>query len=586
MILNELVKFYEREIANGNQEFAPIGLERKEVGFAIVIDEDGNFVCIEDIRSGDKKPRGRDCLVPQGSTRTVGVKAQLLWDNLGYVLGYDESAEEKKQERTRKEHSAFKERVALLVDGGVDDPSIKCVNRFLQSFDISDVKKDQLWSELTKYKGNISFRLQGHTELACESKAAHQAATNNQSKSSDSILCMVTGQRDELARLHTLIKGVFGAQSSGAALVSFNASAFQSFNKDQGANAPVGQYAATAYTTALNNLLSQKSRQRFQLGETAVVFWCDQKHQAESLFFDLFGEHPKEDMSKYSEAIKVLYSAPQTGVLPLEDDRSSFCVLGIGPNAARLSVRFWHKTNVASLTTSIKNYFHDLKICRPSWALERPTLMSLLLGTALLHQRKNIEPQLPSAILKAILADSPFPHSLLSSVIRRIRAERIITYERASLIKGYLNRLPSSSKGGNQDMTTDLDDTNTNVGYRLGRLFAVLEKVQMEALGDVNASIRDRYYAGASASPVTCFPILMRVKNHHLSKLTNKGRAVNLEKLIAQIIVPIKDFPPHLNLADQGRFAIGYYHQRQKFFLKAEGNTTDSVIEEESNDKQ
>jgi CRISPR-associated protein Csd1 len=199
-------------------------------------------------------------------------------------------------------------------------------------------------------------------------------------------------------------------------------------------------------------------------------------------------------------------------------------------------------------------------------------------STALRNERENIAPALPAYVLKAILDGTPFPITLASAVVRRIRAEQNVTYYRAALLKAFLNRQSRTASGKKEDeMTIALDESNTNVGYNLGRLFAVLEKIQAEALGDINASIRDRYYASASATPVTSFPILMRLKNHHLSKLTNKGRAVNLEKRIRSIIERISDFPAHLSLADQGRFAIGYYHQQQSFYDKSEAQVAPSV---------
>ena len=118
-----------------------------------------------------------------------------------------------------------------------------------------------------------------------------------------------------------------------------------------------------------------------------------------------------------------------------------------------------------------------------------------------------------------------------------------------------------------------LDVTNTNPGYRLGRLFAVLEKIQEEASPGINATIRDRFYGSASGTPVAAFPHLMKLKNHHLAKLENRGRAVNLEKIVGEIMDGLDDFPTHLSLQDQGRFAVGYYHQRQDFFKKNETTT-------------
>jgi CRISPR-associated protein Csd1 len=570
MILQELVRYYERQAANPDSQIAPIGLEWKEISFAIVIDRTGNFQDIEDLRTGDKKPRGRAFLVPQAVKRTVKIEAQLLWDNLGYVLGYDDGD----SERAAKEHEAFAIRTQAFAADCPNDMDLTAVCSFLSSNSIKIMQSHKKWQDLVDSKGNISFRLVGEQQLVCDKPALQKAAQEIfLSGDSSTICCLATGQQDKLKRLHDSIKGVYGAQSSGASIVSFNRDAFRSFNKEQGANAPVGVYAATAYTTALNSLLDRQSRQRLQLGETSVIFWCEKSHKIESLLFDLFGEPPKDDPSLHTQAVGTLYKARETGVLPFEDDQTKFFVLGLGPNAARIAIRFWHSAPISAIAKNIRQYFSDVDIVRPKWAAARPTLMSLLRSTALRNERENITPSLPAYVLKAILDGTPFPITVASAVIRRIRAEQNVTYYRAALLKAFLNRQSRAASGKEEDeMTLALDESNRNVGYNLGRLFAALEKIQAEALGDINASIRDRYYASASATPVTSFPILMRLKNHHLSKLTNKGRAVNLEKRVRSIVERISDFPAHLSLADQGRFAIGYYHQQQSFFDKTEAH--------------
>jgi CRISPR-associated protein Csd1 len=575
MILQELVRYYERQAANPDSQIAPIGLEWKEISFAIVIDHAGNFQDLEDLRTGDKKPRGRAFLVPQAIKRSNNIEAQLLWDNLGYVLGYDDGD----AIRASKEHEAFVNRTRAFAIDCPDDIDLKAVCSFLSQNSIKLLEAHLKWRDLVDSKGNISFRLVGEQRLVCEKptlqKAAQQAFL---SADSSSICCLATGKKDKLKRLHDSIKGVYGGQTSGASIVSFNENAFRSFNKEQGANAPVGVYAATAYTTALNSLLDRQSRQRIQLGETSVIFWCEKSHEIESLLFDLFGEPPKDNPTLHTDAVAALYKSPQTGVMAFEDDKTNFFILGLGPNAARIAIRFWYSAPVSAIAKNIRQYFSDVDIAKPKWVSGHPTLMSLLRSTALRSERENIAPTLPTYVLQSILDGTPFPITLASSVVRRIRAEQNVTYHRAAILKAFLNRQSRTASGKKEDeMAVALDESNTNVGYNLGRLFAVLEKIQAEALGDINASIRDRYYASASATPVTSFPILMRLKNHHLAKLTNKGRAVNLEKRISSVIERISDFPAHLSLADQGRFAIGYYHQQQSFFEKTEAHVAPSV---------
>jgi CRISPR-associated protein Csd1 len=574
MILQELVRYYERQAENPEPQIAPIGLGWQEISFAIVIDKDGNFVDIEDLRPGDQKSKGRACLVPQARKRSSNIEPQLLWDNLGYVLGCDK----KKPAKVHEKHQAFKARIQSFALNCGTNESVSATRKFLETLVLGALQCHPKWEEMESSIGNISFRLEGEQQLVCESPAVHKIAQAEfYPNETPMICCLATGKEDKLMRIHDSIKGVFGkgAQTSGASIVSFNEPAFRSFNKEQGANSPVGIYAATAYTTALNGLLDGHSRQRLQLGETSVVFWCDKSHEVESLLFDLFEEAPKDNPALHTEAVRTLYKSPHTGAMPFDNDQTRFFVLGLGPNAARIAIRFWHASTVAAVASHIRQYFSDVDIVRPKWAPEHPTLISLLLSSALRCERKNIQPSLPSAVLNSILDGTPFPTTLALAVLGRIRAERDVTYHRAAVLKAFLNRQTRIFSGKKEDeMTVALDDSNMNVGYNLGRLFAVLEKIQNEALGDLNASIRDRYYAAASATPVTCFPILMRLKNHHLAKLTitNRGRAINLEKLIGLIVDHIRDFPAHLKLADQGRFAIGYYHQRQSFFNKSESH--------------
>ena len=382
-------------------------------------------------------------------------------------------------------------------------------------------------------------------------------------------ICLVSGSPDTPARLHTAIKGVWGAQSSGANIVSFNLDAFKSFGKEQGYNATVGVKSEFAYTTALNTLLAKGSLQRIQVGDASTVFWAERKHDIEDWFADIFGEPAKGDSEQDNAAIKALFKAPAIGATPVFDDNTIFYVLGLSPNASRIAIRFWYAGTVAAVEGHIRQHFKDISIERAPHHPEYLSLFRLLVSTALQSKSDNIQPNLAGDFMRAILAGTPYPTTLLSSAIRRIKAEREVTYPRASLIKAILARNARFYETNpKEEVGMSLDTSNTNTGYRLGRLFAVLEKIQEEASPGINATIRDRFYGSASSVPVAVFSHLMKLKNHHIAKLESKGRAVNLEKIIGEIVDDIKDFPSHLSLDDQGRFAIGYYHQRQDFFKK------------------
>jgi CRISPR-associated protein Csd1 len=368
--------------------------------------------------------------------------------------------------------------------------------------------------------------------------------------------------------LHSPIKGVRGAQTTGGNIVSFNLPAFTSQGKEQGLNAPVGSKAEHAYTTALNTLLARSSRQKMLVGDATAVFWAEKPHRMEDLFADFFGEPPKGASNQDTEAIRALYSAPQAGAMPLLEDDTEFYVLGLSPNASRLAVRFWHAGTVGDVARRIRQHFEDISVVHRDFEPEHLSLFRLLVSTSTEGKADNITPNLAGDVMKSILAGTPYPATLLSSCVRRIRAEREVTYPRMALIKACLVRDTRFYKRNIKEVGMSLDTANSNIGYRLGRLFAVLEKIQEEANPGLNATIRDRFYGAASSTPVTGFFSPMKLKNHHLAKLENRGRAVNLDRLVGEIVDGVADFPPHLSLQDQGRFAVGYYHQRQDLFKK------------------
>ena len=389
----------------------------------------------------------------------------------------------------------------------------------------------------------------------------------------------MTGDKDvPIAKNEIVIKGVWDAQTSGANIVSFNQRAFESYGKRErhGENAPISQYASFAYTTALNSLLRKDSPQRLQVGDASVVFWSDKPTDLETGVVDIFGEPPKDDPDRNVRAVASLYKAIDFGLLENDDGKAQFFTLGLAPNAARIAIRFWHHGTVAEMALRIRQHFDDLAIERSPRDPPYLSLFRLLVSVATQGKADNIPPNLGGELMRSILIGLPYPTTLLAAAVRRIRAEHEVTHARAALIKACINRASRYSNAEiREELTMSLDEVNANIGYRLGRLFAVLEKIQEEANPGINATIRDRFYGAAASNPVTVFSTLLKLKNHHLSKLENRGRAVNLEKRIGEIMEGLHDFPAQLPLADQGRFAIGYYHQRQDFFKK-----TDATLRE------
>jgi len=567
MILQALAEYYDRKSAADNS-LAPPGFEAKEIPFVLEINADGQLIQIEDVREiVGKKKRARSVLVPQGVKKTSGVAANLLWDNAEYVLGVDTKG---KPERVVEQHTAFRKRIDELPDPAKGDAGIEAIKKFYDTLDLEALAEFPAWQEINESNPNLTFKLQSERNLICQRPEVIATIRALDSGEGDKGRCLVSGEEDEVERLHTSIKGVWGAQSSGANVVSFNLDAFNSFGKTQGINAPVGKRAVFAYTTALNHLLGKDSAQRMQVGDASTVFWSEKTSDLETGVVNCFGEPPKDDPDRNTRAVAQLFKSVHNGRYSGTDKDTRFYVLGLAPNAARIAVRFWHVGTVGEMAERIVQHFDDLKIVHGPKEIDYLPLFRLLVSTASLGKADNIPPNLAGDTMRAILEGLPYPQTLLGAAVRRIKAEQKVNYPRAALIKACINRSTRKSKPEiKEELKVSLDENNTNIGYRLGRLFAVLEKVQEEANPGINATIRDRYYGSASSSPVTAFSTLMKLSKHHIAKL-GKGRAVNIEKLIGEILSDVQDFPSHLVIADQGRFAIGYYHQRQNFFKKSE----------------
>ncbi len=574
MILQALNAYYRRKQTDPNPKnrLPAFGLEEKEIPFVLEIDVEGRLVNLADTRSGEgKKKVGQRFLVPQGVKKTSGVAANLLWDNAEYVLGVAirENSHDK-PERVVEQHAAYLARLEALPDEVRNDAGIRAVLAFLDGLDLDSLATFAAWPDILAVNPVLTFRLHGDVDLVCQRPAVVAATVVVSEAEPDQAasMCLVSGNQAAIERLHPAIKGVWGAQSSGANIVSFNLDAFNSYGKAQGANAPLGKSAVFAYTTALNHLLARDSRQRMQVGDTSTVFWAEEPHELEMLF----GEIMRDDPEQGTDALSALYSAVQSGKFAQGDANTRFHVLGLAPNAARIAIRFWETATAIELAKRIQGHFEDIRIVHADREPEHLSLFRLLTGLALLNKADNTPPNLGGEVMRAILEGLPYPAPMLNLAVQRCRAEQKPTYARAAAIKAYLNRIIRRANTNEREFLPMLDPANLNPAYRLGRLFAVLEKIQEEASPGLNATIRDRYYGAASSTPVSVFTTLLRLKNHHLGKL-HQGRAVQMEKLIGEIMQGLADFPRQLPLPEQGRFALGYYHQRQNFFTKTETTT-------------
>lgn len=576
MILKALADYYERLLSAPNCDIAPFGFEKKAIPFLIVVSEEGGFVNIRDTRTADgKKKVAPEFLVPQSEKKAAGIKANLLWDAPQYVFGLPKSDSEKDTARAGRAFLAFVARINDVFPEGFPDVGIQAVRLFLDAGDFSSVFAHTSWTEISESKANVSFILKDDTQLVCQRDAVvQQIRLSSQSSGQGGVVCSISGEVDEPATLHQAIRGVWGAQSTGANIVSFNLQAFESFGKKQGANAPVGEATVFAYTTALNHLLHRGSRQRMQVGDASTVFWAREAHPFEDDFSWFLGEPPKGEEAVSYGKIRALLSAVKTGVPP-EADRQPFYVLGLAPNAARISIRFWYAGDISELKLKIAQHFEDIDMVRAPHDREFLSLFQLLVSTATEGKADNISPNLGGDTTRAVLLGGPYPRTILANAIRRCKAEQRITHARAAIIKGVLARNARLTQTREKEVSVALDRQYDNIGYVLGRLFAVLERIQEDAHrpAKLNKTIRDTYFGAAASSPLVTFKRLQDLAIHHLAKIRNSGRnAVWLDKEKGEVmnLVPPQGYPSILSMEDQGRFSVGYYHQRQDFFAKKE----------------
>lgn len=600
MILQALYDYYLRRQADVDpaRRLPAFGLEQKEMGFILEVDESGQLHAIIDTRQmSGKKKIGTSFLVPKGVKKTSGIAANLLWDNAEYVLALPDA---KKMELARSKggadeylarlvemQKAFRDRISTLPERAQSDVGLVGVLAFLDANPAEQVGRFAAHAEIAASNPVLTFRLVDDTALVCQRPgvAPHlvtDAPAGEATEEGDGVkaMCLITGDTLPVERLHTAIKGVWGAQTSGANIVSFNLDAFNSYGKSQGANAPVSQAAAFAYTTALNALLARDSDQRVQIGDASTVFWAQKPDALERELAALLGGGDNPDA--HTQQVKALFDSVHSGGFTGARGDNAFYVLGLAPNAARISVRFWHAAPLHVIAERIAVWFDDLSLVRGPNDPEFPSLFRLLTAVALQGKADNIPPSLGGDLIRSIFTGAPYPTTWLNATVQRCRAEQQVTYMRAAAIKAYLNRSVTTSDSQPREIQPMLDIESPSTAYRLGRLFATLEKIQEEASPGLNATIRERYYGAASSTPVAVFTTLMRLKNHHLAKMQSKGRAVNFEKLLAEIMSGVSDFPVHMNLPDQGRFAIGYYHQRQEFFTKRESAEAKSTAQTET----
>ena len=574
MILQALVKYYEDLEKQG--KLPRQGWCQAKVSYGINLSTDGNIKNIiwlkDEIQAGKKQIwTSKTMSVPAMLTRSSGIAANFLCDNSKYLLGIDKSGTGKRIvecfEAAKKKH--------LKLLGNASGEMAQAICAFFRNWDPEEAKKNivvlENWEEITD-GGNLIFCMnEGYAQDDDEIQKIWDAE-NEQTETDAEGICLVTGERTEISRIHRNIKGVPGAQSSGAALVSFNAPSFESYGKEQSYNAPVGKYAEFAYTSALNYLLAQR-KYTFPLGDSMIVYWAEEaKLEYQDVLLALLNP-VKDNQNEVHAFFEKLRKDEQIMINDMELNPSQkFYILCLAPNAARLSVRFFYQSSFGNITKNLACHYERMQMIKPKWE-EREYLVieDMLKETVNMNSRdKKPISNMAAMVFSAILQNSRYPASLYTDALIRIRAEQgCVTWGRASIVKAFLMKNHKNTEG---EICMGLNEESNDVAYVLGRLFSVLESIQTDANPGIKSTIRDRYFNSACATPASVFPVLFKLKNSHIKKLEREKESAKVyyEKLLTQIVGKLEMYPKRLSLEEQGRFILGYYHQMQKKYEKRE----------------
>ena len=560
MILKALYDYYQRS----GEEVAPLGLEYKQIGFIIVLDKDGHFLRFEDRRL-DKKS-AQQFLVMKSVGRSSAPVSNYLYDNSQYVFGYSDKGD---LDSMRKYFDTFKSKVAEIYGMYSENKAIQAVYAFYQqepSAMVEAMQQDVLWDDiaknLNKKYSTFSFLIDGDTEIVASKRDLMNLATPEDTV--EGKLCLVTGKHSKTVEVTTATM-IPGSQAT-AKLVAFQVnSGYDSYGKTKGNNAPISEDAEFAYTTALNHMLRPDSHNKFMVGNRTFLFWASSASQAakesEDSLFALLGrpETDDDDPNRRIELVRSTFMAIYNGKLSADKD-DTFYILGLAPNSARIAVVYWNEMPLRDFAGVISRHFEDMEMVDIRKEKKPYVGLHSILGSVTLGGKSSDAiPNMPDAVVKSIFQGLPYPISLFQACLRRVRAEQSINVVRAAIMKAYLNRLNDNNHKNIERM---LDKENNNQGYLCGRLFAVLENLQYAA--NKQDSIRSSYMNAASSTPAAVFSTILKLSNSHYGKLSkeNKGLAVFFDNQKKEIMAMIQDFPTTLDLGDQGRFFLGYYHQK------------------------
>lgn len=623
MILQSLYHLYDRLAEDEKYQLPIPGYSLQKIALEVVLEPNGKLHQLADIRQSVYKinAKGENVLTNKKTSRLLlvlggakpsgsGINPCFLWDNPVYTLGYGV----KDIARTKECFQAFCEK-HLSFEAEINHPDYSALCRFLETWNPDEITEENRSILENLDGGFVLFRMVGSRQYLHETPVIKEW-WHKQKKLDDEVkeegdICLISGKQGKIALTHDpAIKGVMGAQSSGAKIVTFNCKSFESYAKSQGENAPISEEAAFRYCNALNALLSSNDH-CFRLGDTTVVFWTEKPNKVADICSSFFEEDLDDEDENSSQdelpqdekklrEIKAFWKAARqggTGSIAQEEQDCPFYILGLSPNVSRLSVRFWMVSTAGKILENLLRYREELEIIKGTKDKMSCTVRNILRQTA--REVKDISPVLEGPLMRTVLTGAPYPVSLITQILSRLRIDGNKNSLRAAVLKAFLIR------NHKQTITMALDETIIDKPYLLGRLFAVLEKIQQDSLGKrdpenfekntqgdsqkvpveskrkLNASVSDKYYGAASTTPGIVFPRLLYMVKHHLAKLS-EGHKIYWDRKLGDIIHLMDahgGYPARLTLKDQGLFSLGYYHQKQDFYKTKEKSTNETPTE-------
>lgn len=627
MIVQSLVRYYDILASDDTVKIAKPGYSPANVSFVLVISDTGELTNIVDIRTDDKKKRSKVLYVPYQESRTSGITPFFLCDKAQYVFGIEKVEVDEKNKsgkgnvikvlevteservvitkRSAESLKKFREFHHSLLDS-VKDPTVQHFLKFLDTWKPDLALQNQKFSEFKNdllSGGLVVFECQDeylHKNAKVMSAWEYHLATAT-SKETREMQCLVSGKIEPVSRVHKWIKGVKGTQAQGAPLISFNDDCFCSYGRDQSYNSPVSATAMFKYTTVLNHLLEWESKNKIQIGDTTIIFWAEtDKKICENLVLPLLdpvdeGDETNDDLQTTTrrqdrntrQLVNDILQKVKMGRyleerdLGVDPNTTNFYILGLSPNQGRLVVRFWHQDTFGNFITRLARHYLDMEIERDDRGPRYISTKWLLRMTVPeKSDDKAISPLLGGLLMRSILDGTPYPIPMYNAIVNRAKVERSINHARAGFIKACLIRMARTRGNHKEDMiTVSLNEESQNVPYRLGRLFAVLEKTQSDTNREMKSTINSKYFSSASTTPAVVFPVLLKLAQHHIAK-SDWGFKSN--QAIADILSGVDRWPASLTLEEQGMFMLGYYHQRKANYRKRESSeeNTDSPKKE------